>query len=124
MREPARPVFCLIVENDLVIGLDLADSLPDGRWYVAGPFRCGREVLKWLTRFTPDVAILDPMLRNGMSDRILGALQARGVPFVIHTDGEAKARVPDSLSGVPWLEKPSSPAKVKAVLAALLPHST
>jgi hypothetical protein len=36
MQEPSRPVFCLIIEDNLLIGLDLADALDASGYYVAG----------------------------------------------------------------------------------------
>ena len=65
MSERARPAFCLIVEDDPVVGLGLADALDPGKWYIAGPFKYGRDVLCWLSRFTPDVAVVDLSLADG-----------------------------------------------------------
>jgi DNA-binding NarL/FixJ family response regulator len=58
MQEMLQPVFCLLIEDSPLVGLDLADALGASGYYVAGPFPCGREASDWLTRFTPDVAVV------------------------------------------------------------------
>jgi DNA-binding response OmpR family regulator len=83
MREPPRPVLCLIVENDPGIALDLADTLGHENWYVAGPFTRGREALKWLSRFTPDIAVVNSILGDGRGRDILSELRERKVPFIL-----------------------------------------
>ena len=82
MRHSTRPWFCLIVEDDPAIGLELTDALQGERWFVAGPFTRGRDALDWLDRFSPDIALVSRRLRDGMSEVVIAELTRHGVPTV------------------------------------------
>jgi hypothetical protein len=116
MREPARPVFCLIVDDDPVVALDLADALGNQNWYVAGPFIRGREALKWLSQFTPDVAVVNPTLGDGRGGEILSWLRERNVPLVLQT---RDAPCPFSPSGGPTSSIPPTQGPTLAKLMTL-----
>jgi DNA-binding NtrC family response regulator len=128
MGELLRPVFCLLVEDNPVVGLDLADALDASGYYVAGPFPCGREASEWLERFTPDVAIVDLTLRDGRCHDVIRELQARAVPFIIYSGCPVRHRPFDVPSDVPWLEKPASTEMIagalQELLAAAMPDSS
>ena len=120
MGELLRPVFCLLVEDSPLVGLDLADALDAGGYYVAGPFPCGRDASEWLGRFTPDVAIIDLTLRDGRCHDVIVELQARAIPFVIYSGCPVRHRPSDVPSDVPWLEKPASTEMITTALQELL----
>lgn len=80
-----RPRFCLIVEEEPQVGLDLADVLDTAGFFVAGPLTSGQAALDWLARFTPDIAIVDPMLKDGTYAELLGTLEEREIPVVVHS---------------------------------------
>ncbi len=82
MGELLRPVFCLLVEDNPLVGLDLAGALDASGYYVAGPFPCGKEASEWLERFTPDVAIVDLILRDGRCNAVIHELQARAMALL------------------------------------------
>lgn len=120
MGELLRPVFCLLVEDNPLVGLDLADALDAGGYYVAGPFPCGRDASEWLERFTPDVAIVDLTLRDGRCHDVIRELQARAIPFIIYS-GHPTRHPPFAVpSDVPWLEKPASAEIIAGTLQELL----
>ena len=79
MQGVLQPVFCLIVEDSPLVGLDLAEALEASGYFVAGPFPCGREASDWLARFTPDVAVVDLTLRDGRC--MILSVSFRPVPF-------------------------------------------
>ena len=120
MHEPLRPVFCLLVEDSPLVGLDLADALDASGYYVAGPFPCGREASDWLARFTPDVAVVDLTLRDGRCHDVIRELQARAIPFIIYSGCPVRHRPIDVPSDVPWLEKPASTEMIVGSLLELL----
>ena len=98
----------LLAEDQLLIGMDLADELEGRGFEVAGAFPSSREALGWLASNTPDVAILDVKLKDGSSLELARELRRRGVPFVFFsgaqgTQGGLRAEFPD----VPWVEKPA-----------------
>ncbi|WP_373696789.1 response regulator [Microvirga yunnanensis] len=108
MQKLLRPVFCLLIEDNPLVGLDLADALDAGGYYVAGPFPCGREACEWLARFTPDVAVVDLTLRDGRCLELVRELRARTIPFIIYSGCPIQQRPSDVPADVPWLEKPAS----------------
>lgn len=120
MEIPQRPVFCLILEDNALVGLDLADALGADGYYVAGPFPSGREAHRWLGRFTPDVAIVDLTLTDGRCAEVIGELQARGIPFLIHSGCSARHSPLEGFIGVPWLEKPVTIEAIEVTLRDLL----
>ena len=120
MPDPSRPVFCLLVEDDPRVGLDLADALDRVGFYVAGPFSSGRGALRWLERFTPDVAVLDIPLADGSCRDLVRALRARAIPFLVHSGcGRGRSPIP-ARADEPRVEKPASAAVIAAALHDLL----
>jgi DNA-binding response OmpR family regulator len=120
MQEQLRPVFCLLVEDGPLVGLDLADALDASGYYVAGPFPCGREASEWLARFTPDVAVVDLTLRDGRCHDVIRVLQARAIPFIIYSGCPVRHRPFDVPANVPWLEKPARTEVIVESLQKLL----
>ena len=124
MSERARPAFCLIVEDDPVVGLGLADALDPGKWYIAGPFKYGRDVLCWLSRFTPDVAVVDLALADGLCGDVVAVLQARSIPVVVHAPQRVIAGADCRIAPSLWMERPASSGEMEAALAKLIALST
>ena len=98
----------LVVENELVIGLDLADGLTGLGYRIAGPFGLSAEALSWLESHTPDLAILDLGLADGTGLDVARDLRRRGVPFVVFSGASLKDQVDGELSRMPWVEKPAT----------------
>lgn len=119
MQKLLRPVFCLLIEDNPLVGLDLADALDAGGYYVAGPFPCGREASEWLARFTPDVAVVDLTLRDGRCLEVVRELKARDIPFIIYSGCPLQQRPSDVPADVPWLEKPASYGVIARTLELL-----
>jgi DNA-binding response OmpR family regulator len=124
MQDFLQPVFCLLVEDNPLVGLDLADELDASGYYVAGPFPCDRDASEWLMQFTPEVAIVDLILRDGLCLEILRELQARAIPFLIYSGSSARQRPSTVPADVPWLEKPASYEGIATTLQALLSEGT
>jgi DNA-binding response OmpR family regulator len=120
MQDPPQPVFCLLVEDNPLVGLDLADALDGRGYYVAGPFTLGREACDWLEQFTPDVAIVDLMLKDGRCTDVIRELRARAIPFLIHSGSSASQSPLRVEAAIPWLEKPVSLPVIEAALRKLL----
>jgi DNA-binding response OmpR family regulator len=120
MQNPFRPVFCLVVEENPVVGLDLADALDASGYYVAGPFTSGRVASAWLAQFTPDIAVVDTALSDGQGFGMIRELQARAIPFIIYAARPSEARTTADLLAFLWVEKPASAETVKKALRALL----
>lgn len=109
-------MLCLLVEDNPLVGLDLAEALDASGYYVAGPFPCGRDASEWLAQFTPDVAIVDVTLRDGMCLEVIRVLQARTIPFIVYSGGPVRRTPFDIPAEVPWLEKPTSYEVIAKIL--------
>lgn len=112
----------LIVEDDALVGLFLADSLEDQGYRIAGPLGGCRETLRWLEAHTPDVCILDVALRDGNCIELARTLRSRGIPFVIFSGHAQRRDDPIEYGGAPWVGKPAQVEHLVEALRALTPH--
>jgi DNA-binding NarL/FixJ family response regulator len=96
----------LLVEDEALIALALADDIETAGYRVAGPFHRSRDTLAWLEQQTPDVAIIDIHLRDGSSDELARVLRGRGVPFLVFSGDRRDGHVADAFREARWLSKP------------------
>jgi DNA-binding response OmpR family regulator len=111
--------LCLIVEDDPQVGLDLADALEEAGFFVAGPLTSGQSALDWLARFSPDVAVVAPVLKDGVAGSLIGELHKQGVPVLVYpanTLGEGLR----ALASASWLNPTSSMGDIIQAVMALL----
>ena len=106
----------LVAEDEALISIILSGDLREEGYRIAGPFSRCDEALAWLAGNTPDLAIVDYMLREGPCTELTRTLGERGVPFVIFSGYPRDPDAPRELADVPWFEKPAS---LDAILAAL-----
>jgi DNA-binding response OmpR family regulator len=108
----------LIVENQVIIAMDIAERARRRGWTPCGPHAGVADALAALQRERPDAAVLDLSLHADQDcTPLCEALQAAGAPFVF-TNSHAKrfdALFPDA----PRLEKPFSDDDFAAALARL-----
>jgi hypothetical protein len=100
-----RPLV-LLAEDEAIIAIDLEDSLQAAGFAVAGPFATNAQAEAWLKTGRPDVACLDHELRDGPSDALVRALEARGVPALIFSGHDAGRELLSELSTATWVMKP------------------
>jgi DNA-binding response OmpR family regulator len=73
----------LIVEDEALIGFDLADLLTEAGYDVRGPFASIDRALNEMDKALPCLAILDVNLgEGGTSERVAERLEATGTPMV------------------------------------------
>lgn len=112
----------LIVEDEAIIALDLAETARRAGFVVAGPYGDAAGALRDLERAVPDAAVLDVNLGNGnTSEELAERLQEMGVPFLFlsgHTSSkfEMFARFP----GVNRIAKPCMPDDLLGALGDLV----
>jgi DNA-binding response OmpR family regulator len=100
----------LVLEDEALIALDLQDELQASGCRVGGPFSTCADALAWLQLETPDVAILDTVVKDGPCRDIALALDGREVPFLIYSGHrQDKALLPE-FHHVRWIEKPVPPS--------------
>jgi DNA-binding response OmpR family regulator len=98
----------LVVEDEPLIALSIADALEDNGFKVAGPFADADSALEYLQTESPDVAVLDFNLgERGDSSPIAEKLALNNVPFMMLSSYN-QAQVQDKLPVAPttWLTKP------------------
>ena len=109
----------LLVEDDYLLALGLADSARDLGAEVFGPVAAVEDALA-LVRQLPelDAAILDVNLGSETIFPVADALRARGVPFVFSTASDIAA-MPARFRDVPLCRKPFDLATFQASLGRL-----
>ncbi len=106
------PARALVVEDNPVIAMDLADTLADvgvTDVRVVGTAHLGLEALE---RGEVDFGILDVSLGADTSLSIALALAGRGVPFVVTTGCDDLSALLSSFPPAPVLRKPYSSEEV------------
>jgi DNA-binding response OmpR family regulator len=109
----------LVAEDEALISVILSGDLRDEGYLIAGPFSRCDDALAWLAHDTPDLAIVDYMLRDGPCTRLTHTLRERGVPFVIFSGYARDPEAQNEFSDIPWFEKPASVEALLDALAAL-----
>lgn len=109
----------MIVEDEALIGWDLADAFQETGFRTAGPFVSCAGAFHFLDGQTPDLAILDAVLSDGSCLELALELQRRGVPLIIYSGEAADGHAPE-LNGVCRVEKPSPVETVVDAAAGLL----
>jgi DNA-binding response OmpR family regulator len=117
MNEPDTPrPLILLAEDEVMIALELADSLERDGFEVAGPFTTCTAAEAWLKAHEPSGAILDNALKDGPCEVLPGDLRRRGIPFVVYSGHSRTPDLPMVFQEVPWIVKPTP---TEALLRAL-----
>jgi len=99
----------LIVEDEILLGLLLAEALADAGHRALGPASCRTEALD-LAAANPQLALVDIELRDGESGiELAKELARRGVPCLFATAQPEKARQ-HRTAALGLIAKPCSPA--------------
>ena len=109
---------CLLVEDDVLVGMDLEDGLReagfDVRWVASA-----QSALAVLQTASPDVAVLDVIVRAEPCTSLASELKRRGIPFLVHS-GLPRVDAMTEFQDAPWVEKPADTAIVVSALAEAL----
>ncbi len=116
---PAHPRV-LLVEDEFIVGLDLAETVRAIGCRVDGPHVCRATAIAAMEQELPDFAILDVMVEDGEVYPLADKLQQAGVPMVFHsghaTEEEVHARYPQARAA----QKPCPPAEIIAMITGAL----
>ena len=115
----------LIVEDDALLALDLAQILEEAGFTVVGPVVSTAKALALLVETGCDAALLDVHLgRDETSEPVARELRLRGTPFLTVT-GYSHEQRPAAFAGSPVLSKPVRPSElVKELQRCLADRST
>jgi two-component system, response regulator PdtaR len=103
-------VDILIIEDEFLLGLLVAQALSDAGHRVLGPASCRAEALAFAAECIPQLALVDIELRDGESGiELAEELKLGNVPCVFATGEPEKARQHRALA-MGLVRKPCSPA--------------
>lgn len=115
---PARGRI-LIVEDEPLVGMEIAEALTEAGFTVLGPVASNLDALGLVAEHGCDAAVLDVNLGAETSEVLATKFTAEGVPFVTLT-GYARDQVPAAFLSAPTLSKPISTEIVLAELAGCM----
>jgi DNA-binding response OmpR family regulator len=111
----------MVVEDDPLMGLLMADVLSDAGAEVVGPFATVTDATAAADGVALDGAVLDVQLLDGASYPVASHLEARSIPYAFLSSSDPAA-TPKDLHPVDFLPKPARRAEViglcQRVLAA------
>lgn len=108
----------LVVEDEHIVALALADDLEDQGAIVIGPASSVEGALGLIGENRIEAAVLDIQLQSQMVFPVAEALTGLEVPFMFTSGFDASA-VPEEFAHVPQCEKPASSRTVVDMLARL-----
>jgi DNA-binding NtrC family response regulator len=112
----------LVVEDEMLVGMDLAMMLEDWGYHPDGPHASVRDSLSAIRESRPDAAILDMNLGRGETSMpVAEALQEQGIPFVFLTGYTRFDAAGNPLAEtVLRMRKPVAEGELRAVLDGLV----
>lgn len=109
----------LVVEDDALIAMELAERLMGMGHAVLGPAHSISEAEALIRRERPDLALLDANIAGQSSVGLGVTLAGRGVPVAFCTGYDHLKGAPAELADAPVLTKPISDDELKAALDKL-----
>jgi DNA-binding response OmpR family regulator len=105
----------LIVEDEAILALDLAEQLSVAGFQVVGPAPSVTKALKLIADVGCDLAVLDVNLRQETAEPVARELRSRGTPFLF-LSAISREQLPPGFDGEVLLAKPASAAVLIAAL--------
>jgi DNA-binding response OmpR family regulator len=109
----------MVVEDDVLVGLDLLEQLVDVGYDAVGPFVTVTDAVNEFETNGCDAAILDVNLGRETSERLVLALKGKKVPFVI-LSGYSREQHPAAFRGEITASKPVHVPELVRILNGLL----
>jgi two-component system, response regulator PdtaR len=105
----------LVVEDEAIIALDIADQLTRAGFQVVGPVPSVSKALTLIAAAGCDIAVLDVNLRNETAEPIARELRSRSTPFLF-LSAVSRDRLPPEFDNEVLLPKPARSAVLVAAL--------
>ena len=105
----------LVVEDESLLALDIADQLRDAGFEVVGPATSVARAQQLIREVGCDAAVLDVNLGHETVEPVAHALQLSGVPFLF-LSGNSREQLSPGFHSAPWLSKPVIPALLLAAV--------
>ncbi|WP_162914644.1 response regulator [Desertibaculum subflavum] len=110
-----QPV-ALVVEDEPLIGMDIALTIEDAGWRVLGPAPSVAAALALLAREKPDIAFVDVHLNRETSGPVVIRLGELGTPVVLTTAYPNPTVMGPEFEGLPLLVKPFDHAALRSIV--------
>ena len=115
---PSRAPRVLIVEDQIMLGLQLAAAVEDCGCEPVGPVSLVTTALPIALRKSIDAALLDVYLIDQTVEPIADVLARRGIPFAFVT-AYSRHQLPETLQRRPCLNKPFTDHEIKSLISTL-----
>lgn len=109
----------LVVEDEALLAMEIAQWLADAGFVVVGPATTVARALKLIGEPGCDIAILDVNLGKEHSEPVALELKARRIPFVV-VSGNAREHFPEGFQDAPSLSKPIQATVLVSLLRTFL----
>ena len=108
----------LVVEDETLIAMEMADALADMGCDVVGPASSVQKALTLANAEKLDAALLDVNLHGQSAEPVATLLHRRGIPFPVVT-GYYERAIAAAFRDRPVVPKPFTPADISDVVRAL-----
>jgi DNA-binding NtrC family response regulator len=108
----------LVLEDEPFISLDMEEMLKEFGAASVTSLDTRADALAWLAVNTPDLAVVDPRVNDGLCTDVVEALAQMKVPFVVYSgaDVDQSDVAAEAFSAGEWLSKPTMPEIMAEVL--------
>lgn len=103
------PPSVLVAEDELIIGVDLCDTVAEAGYAVEGPHDRIDAAMLSIQKHRPDVAILDVRLDDGDVFPLAEALIKENVPVIFHSGEVSPEEMRQRYPGTQAISKPCPP---------------
>lgn len=116
-------VRVLVVEDEAIVAIDIAEQLIQAGFQVVGPAPSVAKALKLIVEVGCDVAVLDVNLRDETAEPVARELRSRRTPFLF-LSAVSRDHLPSGFNEEVLLPKPARAAVLVAALQSSIDGST
>lgn len=117
------PPCVLVAEDELIIGVDLCDTVEEAGYQVEGPYDRIDAAMLSIQKKKPDVAILDVRLDDGEVFPLAEVLLNENVPVIFHSGQVSPAEVNSRFPNAQACSKPCPPSQIIEMVREALEHA-
>lgn len=107
----------LVVEDEVIIALDLSETVRDMGYRVEGPYANKGHAFIAIDQEMPDFAILDVMTADGEIFPLADVLTEAGVPIIFHSGHITECEIAKRYPTAQTAAKPCPPDKLMGMIA-------
>jgi DNA-binding response OmpR family regulator len=120
---PVMTVRVLVVEDEAILAIDIAEQLTQAGFLVVGPAPSVAKALRLIVEVGCDVAVLDVNLRNETAEPVAQELRARRTPFLF-LSAVSRDHLPPGFHDEVLLPKPARAAVLVDALQSSIAQSS